>query len=769
MSKHTLHIVLSARDQATRPLREVQRAINDTGKAVRKTNADIIQFNRVMFSTSAFIWLFQKKTQALFETLQEGANLDRLETQFEAVLGPKGNLFAAISALTSASIDKFEAMRAGIALKTLGVANTTEDLAEIITGAGVAAKRAGLNSGEGIKKVTEALKDGNLSHLEFLNLIRTNDAGLKAQLSILGKYTGVLGQAVTAQQKHALILSIIRSVARSAKNETRDLQDVLADLGQGFKFASAEGGRFLGTALSPVIDKVTEVVQVMTDLAVKMRGSKELLFLAKSFMVVTSAAALFFGTLYTGKMALMAMSSLGVGFPLLTAAIIGTVMAFKAMTDKTAGVFNKFKLFGAVVKGIYELVSNFDEKSGISKISSDIEKLLSEQGLMGFVKNAARGIIAVKTYLSEMGNLIKDIFLDADNAISKTIRKIIDFIGATDKPWARKWIDSTKPAYQMLVKFGLAALGIAGAFKVLKGLGGIGGALSKLPLIGRFFGNSGKPDGSQSRPFYTKSLDAISSKIGGFISTQKDETFEAFKNLANLFGITAFIEGLKNAGKAALLFAARIAVSAVAGAAIGALLAELILLAAGVENVRKAFDATVGKMLGMAPTAEANKAQERAKLNTPEAMGIYDQYRKQGIFLSGQEILDRINSKTGVAQSPGTLGIERTTKGLDAATGRNLTSIPAMPDTEKQKMSLITEDLQYVDESKRDLMMEALQEAQKGTSAGAESITQEEWVSIFRIALNTSQLNEHAAATSEQVKEANNKKDAKLISTKRGC
>lgn len=781
MSKHTLHITISAKDIATKPLKAVQQTVNDTGRAVKRANADIIQFNRVMFSTSAFVWLFQKKVQGLFEVLQEGSHLDRLETQFENVLGPKSGLFEAISSLTSASIDKFEAMRSGIALRTLGIANNVDDIAEIITGAGVAAKRAGMDSGEGIKKVTEALKDGNLSHLEFLNLIRTNDAGLKAQLSILGKYSGVLGTAVTAQQKHALILSIVRSVARSAENETRDLQDVLADLGQGFKFATAEGGRFLGTALAPVIDKVTKVVQVFTDLSVKMRQSKEFLFLAKSIGVATSALAAFFGTIYTGKMLVMGMMSLGIGPKSLFFTLASMATGFRLLTDGANGAFDRLKLFGGIVKGVSELVENFNEASGTSEITSSLEKLLSGAGVFGFVKIIARMVITTKTYLTELGTVLKDVFQWVDNSIGNITLKFFKLFGFMNKPWAREFIDSTKPLYKMVVKLGAGLAGLILVAKALKFIG-LGGIFAKIPLIGRFFGSGSKPDGSQSRPFYTKSLDRISN----YVSKETGEMGILIGKISKLFGLTEFIENMKKAAMAALMFSGAAIGAAGSGAALGYATAELILFTVGLENLRKAFD-KVGSIFGASPTSQEAKDKQLAKLQSPYALDMMTKYQQAGVFLSAQDQLDRMDTykgrafslssgkeediwagKPGVPMSPEATIQNRLLRGRDVA-GGGLPSVAQTPTMNPEGhqlaiKNLMEEDLKLMDEASQAKMTAAWKTANEDGV-----ITKEEMASIFQYAINSSNLTTHAEVTAKETIKANNKPTQHKASPRGNC
>ncbi|WP_289444990.1 hypothetical protein, partial [Klebsiella pneumoniae] len=70
--------------------------------------------------------------------------------------------------------------------------------------ASVAAKAAGKTSEEGMKEYFAFLKDGEVSHLQNLNLISKTNTGLMAQNAILGKYGGLFNQIISVQAKKAL-------------------------------------------------------------------------------------------------------------------------------------------------------------------------------------------------------------------------------------------------------------------------------------------------------------------------------------------------------------------------------------------------------------------------------------------------------------------------------------------------------------------------------------------------------------------------------------
>jgi hypothetical protein len=780
MAKSTLDIIVNVVDAASKKLSDVNKQLRGTGDAAKKTGMDMVQFNRIMFSTTAFVGILQKQLSVLNSTLDKGAELGRIQDQFEAVLGPKGALFDAIDGMTKASIDRVEAMKSGIALKTLGIANSVQDAATIITGAGVAAKRAGIESGEGIRRVTQALKDGNLSNLEFLNLIRTNDVGLKAYLAVLNKYSGVMAGAVTAQQKNALIMRIITQVAKSAKDEHADLADVLFNLKQSFTFLRSEIGQYLGEALKPTLEATTKLFNNLSDLFSQFKKSKELVFVAKAFITATTAVVGFYSAIFVAKNAISMLGSLGFGVPKLIAILVGLGMTFQGVTNKADTLIEKFRVFGAFLKGIYELVANFDPESGMSKISEATADMLEKNGILALVENISRATIVVKTFATTVVDYITRAAKTLDTAVGGITNKIFSFFGATNKPWARSWIDNTSKVYKSLAGIAAVLIGIVGVSKVL----GIGkGLLSKIPVVGRFFGGGSQgPSGSASDPIYVKMLDNLSGWLksmipttGGVgagtetvISTGAQGALGAFKDkiLQTLTPIAMFI------GKLGLLAAVISGVYYI-GDWLGKKFQKLMGMnpdsALGqAANERSGFGPFSMPTYGADELSVANQLDKQAA-----AMGIkipsIDVNKLLGESENYLQVGEGNRAENFAKEALGEIADKRFALGTDIATGQNVTHVPENPQDAIAQNALLSATMGQVNEQDRFELEQAMREAHKGTSAGGEAITPEEWRSIFMAAINNSSLAEEMAKTAKNTADANKKTDKNTISTRRGC
>jgi hypothetical protein len=532
MANRALVVTAKVRDASSASLKKIKDSLKDSGGQAKQTAVNFSEFNRVMFATSAYLGLFTKAFSKFGDALFQGAQFDRVVGQFERVLGPKGDLFSAIAGFTDNSIDKVEALRSAIQLKTLGIAKNTGDAAELIARAGTAGKLAGMDSAEGIKHFTAFLKDGSVANLEFLNLIRSSDPALKLQMAMIGKMGGVLGGALTAQMKYNMGLRLLRMATEGAMKGQRDLYDVVFDLKQAFKLLKNEIGIFLGTAISSVMDKVTRAADKLSSLLEYIRTTKkEVLFLAKAFVVMGGALAAIAATFGTLRLVGIGLRALGLSATPLIFAVLTLTTVFGALTYKVKeGVtpverfVEKIRVFGAVLKGVWQLVNSYltsqdNMRKGIGLIDRDLYELLNKNGLFVFVQNTSKVLatlakfgIAVFKQLVTWAKELDDIFGHLSNKFSEIFgvnKKLSVDLDATgnviDEPHIKRlsarWLDANTRSGAILKK---AAAAILVAFTAYKAFGIGKGFLSHIPLLGRLFktGGGNKPDGTKSNPVH---------------------------------------------------------------------------------------------------------------------------------------------------------------------------------------------------------------------------------------------------------------------------
>lgn len=571
MSKMTLQIIASAENRASGPLGQVQNSMKKTGQSVKKAVDDLTRFNQVMFTTSAFVGFFGTMFRNLSTNIEEGAKLDRLEDQYERVLGPSGQLFKSISIFTDVSIDKMEALRAGLAMKSLGIYSNTSQVAEAIARAGVAAKQAGLESGEGIKHFTEFLKDSNVSHLEHLNLLKSSDASFKLHMAVIGKYTGVMGSALSAQERLSIGMTLLKRATASQMLGFRDLLDVVLDVKQNFAFLMKEIGSTVGTALIPLLETFIDISWSVRDVLRHLKQTDQgFLFLVKSVLGVTTAMTGMIAAFGTTRLLLKGLTALGFGFPTLALVLssVGVLFGLVSSNVKTfddelknssIGRFGeKLKVFGAVLRGVYELTSSFFKEENLSKgigeISHSVKQLLEKNGLLGFVTNISKIAIIITNFAIKTGKVLSTFFdqtIEGFNAIYSILTRFSN----KETSILPKWLLDSKIVDNLAKVAAIMGIGLGTAAMTGKGRG----VLSKIPILGKFLGGAG-PKGTASDPIFTKSTDipgmGKTSSMLGNISGTLGRSVLAFYGVANIVGMFEGIaDGLeKNSERLSLAF-----------------------------------------------------------------------------------------------------------------------------------------------------------------------------------------------------------------------
>lgn len=519
MASRNVEIIITVRDNASRKLKDTERGVRRTGKAAKRATLDFKAFNRTLFATTAFVATFVKTFSSLGRSLNLGADLDRIDNQFERVLGPSGRMLMNIRKMTDATVDSVEAMKAGIALSNSGITKNSEDTARLIAMSAVAARRAGLDTTEGVKRIVQFAKSGSVASLEFLNLARTTDPAFTAQIELIKQVGGALGGTLSIQQKYAIGMRALALATKGQMHGFRDLKDVMKGVQDSFGIFRMTIGRFLGTALGPLIDKVTDLFYRMSlGLEDLRKNNKEIVFLAKSMTVTTASVLAFAGALGTLRLAGMALASLGFGLPKLILLVGSLGSIFLGVTSTADTFIDKLKLFGGFIQGLYQLLGNFDAETGISKIDSSLKKLLKDNKIFEFAKLTAKGVILVKTAIVDFINIIKGMAKTVDNFLGSAFNKVIDSLSQFTDPW-----DLALLKIEGRTKRMASLLGLVLGYKALKPL--LGGLLSKVPVVGRFFGGKRGPKGTATDPLFiinvNKGLTKLGAAAGGALFSKK--------------------------------------------------------------------------------------------------------------------------------------------------------------------------------------------------------------------------------------------------------
>jgi len=760
MARRNLEVVITVRDAASAGIDKVKNKTKDAGDAANKANLDFSKFNKTLFATTAFVGTFIKGMSMLRDSLDQGAELDRLANQFERVLGPQGRLFDSLNSMTTTSVDKMEALRAGLKMAQLGIISNSDQAAGMIAKAGTAAKLAGLDAAEGVQKFTNFMTTGEVSQLEFLNLISRTNPALQAQLAVLNKAGGIMGTVVSTQAKLAMGQALLTAATKGNMHMARDLADVMTDLRSNFDFFKREIGRFIGTALAPLLDSFSQFVwRLRTGLEDIRKNHKEIVFLAKAFILVTGAAVGLAGALGTLSLMVKLLGFAGIGLPGLITSIITLGSVFLGVTSKADSFVEKLKVFGAFFKGIVELVQNFDPSTGFSKLSKATYDLLQKHGLVGIVEFLSKIIIVTKRVVTDMVLAFRWFANKVDQIFGGIFRGFIDFMDAINKPWSLWWATDAISPVEKFARGAIVALGAVGAFILAnKGWGLLKGLLGRIPVIGKLFGGGGGkgngPSGAANDPIFVVPmggmLGGIAGKAGGLVGGLKDWIMKAGKNLVINAAIIASSIGSTImrilAALAAPLIQAGTAMMAAIGPMIGPALAVAAAAALGVA-IGKGLDFVINKYT-QGETSEGYKGDilERGLFKLDKATGMFgiaDQWMKNkqqmDEFQSKDDatLVNEFRKKQGL--SPLTPEQEAKLRNKDGKP--TPVTVPAPQSIDQiSAIDSIGEQMKGMDDVNRKRMQSAVEGAFGSASAGGNMLTYDEMNDIMNNSAQTDYL-----------------------------
>lgn len=528
MARTNIDVVITVRDSASKPLDNVAKKVKATGKAAKDASVDFVQFNKTLFTTAAFIGTFVKGFTTLRSSIEFGAELDKATDAFERQMGPRGVFINALQKSSNVVVDEMTALHAGLKLGSLGVAKSSEDAAQMVSKLAVVAKLAGKDSTKGIEDLTSAMIDGNVAKFEEYNLIRKTDPAYMALIATMNKAGGVYGNLFAKQTQIALIMGLVNKKTRDQMFSFMSLGQVVEYTGKAFTNLRYHVGILLGNAVRPLLEKLIPLLTNFKEIIYNIyKTDKHTMFLVKSFLAATAAVTGLIATFGSLKLMVKLLGFAGFGFPGITAAVLGLSAAFVGLTRASQDPLEKLKIFGAFFKGIYELVTNFDPETGLSKISESTKKLLGDSGIYGIVKFISATVVTIRTTVKDVidsikfvGKVVDKVFGGMFSAMNTLFEKIMP-------AWSTWW---TTDALSPVKKFARASMVILGGLALFFGAKGLfGGILSKIPVIGKFFGGGGSgPKGTASDPIYTRSADgAIGGLLGGLAGGGKGGVFKS--------------------------------------------------------------------------------------------------------------------------------------------------------------------------------------------------------------------------------------------------
>lgn len=256
----------------------------------------------------------------------------------------------------------------------------------------VASRKLGLDTEQSIQTISNAIVRQDESALATLGTILKTNIGLKVQSALIAKNGGVMSGAMAVQIRQGVIMDELNKRFGGFNKLQEDGVEVLERFRSAMSNLRMSIGQALGTALTPLLKTLSTLAQGASDFlnAVKdTAGFKTFVQYAATLAGILTVKGLIGGLMSAAKWLGITMATVK------SAAILaGGVVAFKALggnLDDVATFAEKAKTAFSV---FFQLLTNFDSESGITKVLTKDKEALG--GFYKVVFQGAKIFLAVK-------------------------------------------------------------------------------------------------------------------------------------------------------------------------------------------------------------------------------------------------------------------------------------------------------------------------------------------------------------------------------------
>lgn len=543
MANKFLELAAVFKDHLSGKADKASRSVKGLSKNTQTASISFKEFNRTLFATTAFIGTFTAAFTRFSGLVQEGAETNRLVSQFEKAFGPRSLMLQDLQKATNTTIDQMTFMREALSLKGLGIETNYNKIRDILVKSGIAAKKAGVNSAEGMSHFAEFLKTGSVANLSFLNLLPATNLAFKAQIATLEKAGGVLGGVVSTQHKLNFAMKLLNNLVSESDLKERDLLDTTTRLSQAIKFFKADIGAFIGKEFEGFIDKISKSLEGFSSLIDRIKESDKTFLKTVGRIISVSGAMIgLIGAFGSLKLILTLLGKIGLGgIPLVATLLTGLSMSLMDNMNPLESVARGIKNVSSVLFGASQVIFSFlgDSKNfgeGVGYMDKKLADFLKQRGLLDLTVTVSRAGAVMLAFSRDVLKVMIGWIKSAVDAADSLYKSISSLLGLGSKAGLSKGFFGEGGFRNLLVKgaaggiLGYGALKLLGITKLIPGLGG----------LFKLFGEK-KPKGTPNDPIYTKS-----SLPGGFSvgSPTTPESLISGKTLQYLGLVAAISAGL---------------------------------------------------------------------------------------------------------------------------------------------------------------------------------------------------------------------------------
>lgn len=451
-----------------------------------------------------------------------GGDLERARNSFGHFVGDVENLLPGFRSATRGAVDDLHLLKTANRAVAEGIKSS--QLTDIFKTATAVSRRLGLTVEETVQTVSNAIARQDESALTSLGVILKTNKAFATQMELIGKMPGPIHGVMQIQARHALIMGSLNQYTKGFNGLLEDGREKIDQFKASWDNLKATFGTTLSNIFGPMVGVVGKLLDIFT------AGLQILNKYPQTVRtVVTAISALTLGyiALKTATLAYVAtqvliqksspiiyMIGLASRLSLTTLSFVALrVAASSAWTAMTgpigiiamlgSGIFslmggfeglsNVLGKIGTGARVIFQMLSNLDEESGLTKVlKKDKEEL---GGWFNVVTGIAQGFYMAKVAVQAFGTGL----LTGLSSVMRAMGIFEDFEGivrnifSSNGPLQRKSIDQMSAAASILgerlgnILAALSAISVL-VLKVASTFGLLGS--SKVPDVGGYAGRN---------------------------------------------------------------------------------------------------------------------------------------------------------------------------------------------------------------------------------------------------------------------------------------
>lgn len=422
---------------ATDNFKKMGDEVKTAGDKARQTKGEFDSFFSKLTKGAGALYAIRRGFSAAFTSFEAGAGLERASVQFESSIGNINTMLPQLRSATRGTVEDMKLLQTANRAVMEGL--NPKNLTSMYRMATVASRKLGLESEQAIQTISNAIVRQDESALATLGTILKTNVGLRVQNALIAKNGGVMAGAAAIAIRQSVIMAELNKRFGGFNKLQEDSVEIIQQFRAAMTNLRMALGPVIGIVLAPLLKVITAIANSMASVLGMLKDNKTFRNIAGSIGLVIGAIAsvksVALISKMIGKIGLFTIGIKGM------AVAIASVAAFKFLAD-LEWVSEALSKAATAVRVFYQLVTNFDDTTGLSKVLAEDKRALG--GFYDYVKMGAQAFLTVRA-------AYQGFFQGLRSAVEGTLGGVSKLFGMLgDIPVIRDYMSAIAPIFDRI-------------------------------------------------------------------------------------------------------------------------------------------------------------------------------------------------------------------------------------------------------------------------------------------------------------------------------